>query len=304
MTERDITICGHGSNTPSLKNLFAYNDLRYNGRMSNGKRKQLLKVRRLKGFEKSHQDVFHNLYSTILGRNSYNQELRQYVYVPRSGKYYSDCSSSGCATYQKCGFEISLMNTAAMLNSDLFFDVPVIIKDGHITNPDVLRVGDALLYAGNINRPSLNYVGHVEYIYSTPVNLRDGWEHDGVDWSYFEDGEPVCNAWRYIDGRWYVFDGSGRMIASEWFKDSTGEWYYMGVDGGMLSGQWVTLKGKSYYLTKDGHMASNCYVRDERQIQPGVRMYYWVDEYGAWDARWDTTDPDLEHYHLADEQTY
>lgn len=299
MQERDITICGHGSNTPSLKNLYAYNDLRYNGKMSNGKRKELLKVRRLKGFEKSHQDMFRILYSTILGRNSYNQELRQYVYVPRNGRYYSDCSSSGCATYQNCGFDIPLMNTALMLNSDLFFDVPVVIQNGHILNPEVLRVGDALLYAGNINRPGQRYVGHVEYIYDTPVNLRSGWVQDN-GWYYFEDDIPVSNEWRYIDGRWYVFAGDGKMVASEWFKDSTGAWYYMGEDGGMLSSQWVTLDGKSYYLCKDGHMAKNCYVQDERQIQPGVRMYYWVDELGAWSPRWDTTDPDLEHYSLAD----
>ena len=44
MTERDITICGHGSNVPSLKNLYQYNEMRYNGKMSNGVRKQLLRV--------------------------------------------------------------------------------------------------------------------------------------------------------------------------------------------------------------------------------------------------------------------
>lgn len=108
-------------------------------------------------------DLFHDTYKTILGRNNYNQSLRQYVFTPLNGKYYSDCSSSGCATYQKCGVNISLLNTAGMHNSPIGKKVSVNIKDGHITNPTVLRVGDALLFRGNTSRPL--YIGHVEYVY-------------------------------------------------------------------------------------------------------------------------------------------
>ena len=222
------------------------------------------------------------------------------MYVPKDGRYYSDCSSSGCATYQKCGFDIPLLNTALMLNSDLFYDLPCIIKDGHILNPEILRPGDALLYAGNIHREEQRYVGHVEYIYEIPVNAFDGWKEVRESWYYYEDGEPVCNAWRYISERWYVFAGDGRMVADEWFRDSTGEWYFMGKDGGMLAGQWLFRNGKSYYLTKDGHCAVNCYVKDERQIQPGICLYYWVNSLGEWEPRWDTTTPDLKKYKLAD----
>lgn len=277
MQERDITICGHGSNVPSLKNLYEYNDLRYRGKMSNGVRKGLLKVRRLKGFDTVHQDAFRKWYKTILGRNAYNQDLRQFVYVPRNGRYYSDCSSSGCATYQKCGFDIPLLNTALMLNSDLFYDLPCIIKDGHILNPEILRPGDALLYAGNIHREEQRYVGHVEYIYEIPVNAFDGWKEVRESWYYYEDGEPVCNAWRYISERWYVFAGDGRMVADEWFRDSTGEWYFMGKDGGMLSGQWLQYHDNWYYLGRDGAMAADCYV-------PDPRGWCYVDKYGQWDG--------------------
>ena len=183
MTERDITICGHGSNVPSLKNLYAYNELRYNGRMSNGVRKQLLRVRRLKALDTpGKRDSFRALYGSILGRNVYSQNLRQFCYTPYRGRYYSDCSSSGCATYQRIGCEIPLLNTAAMLGSDLFEDVPVRIRDGHIENPEVLQAGDVLLYAGNISRPSLSYVGHVEYIYDIPLLRGSGWSHEGGDW--------------------------------------------------------------------------------------------------------------------------
>lgn len=301
MTEKDIVICGHGSGTPSLKNLDWYLSYRYAQKMSNGKRKGLLRVRRLKGMTSVKEQTFHDTYATILGRNSYNQDLRQYVYTPRNGRYYSDCSSSGCATYQRMGFEIPLMNTAAMLGSDLFTDVPVRIVGGHITNPEVLRVGDALLFAGNINRPSLSYVGHVEYIYELPIDTYTGWKQSGNIWEYIEHDEPVRDAWRYIGGRWYVFDGSGRMITG-WFHDSGNDWYYMAEDGGMCSSQWVTTDTAQYYVCADGRMARNCYVRDRRQISPGRYIYYWVDEDGRWDPAWDTESPNLEKYALADAQ--
>lgn len=301
MTEKDIVICGHGSGTPSLKNLEWYLSYRYAQKMSNDKRKGLLRVRRLKGMTSVKEATFHDTYQTILGRNSYNQDLRQFVYTPRNGRYYSDCSSSGCATYQRMGFEIPLMNTAEMLNSSLFEDVPVRIVAGHITNPEVLRVGDALLFAGNIKRPSLSYVGHVEYVYEIPDAFYTGWQQNGNTWEYLERDEPVRDAWRYISERWYVFDGSGRMITG-WFHDSTDEWYYMAEDGGMCSSQWVTTDTGQYYLCADGRMARECYVRDTRQIAPGRYLYYWVDADGRWDPAWDTESPDLEKYALADAQ--
>lgn len=297
MTERDITICGHGSNVPSLKNLFQYNDMRWNGKMSNGVRKQLLKVRRLKQLDTDgKRDAFHELYRSILGRNSYNQNLRQYCYTPYRGRYYSDCSSSGCATYQRIGCEIALLNTAAMLNSDLFEDVPVEIVDGHIRNPEVLKVGDALLYAGNINRPSLQYVGHVEYVYEMPYSLGSGWDCSTGDWRYLEDGEPVRDEWRYVDGRWYVFDAAGRMIHDMWHLDGN-TYYYIGTDGGMLSGQWLDYQGYWYYLDDDGHMVEDCYVHSSRG-------WCYINEYGQWDDEYISELPKGPGIHVVGEQDF
>ena len=297
MTERDITICGHGSGTPSLKNLYAYNELRYNGKMSNGVRKSLLKVRRLKALDTNgKRDNFRALYGSILGRNSYNQDLRQFCYTPYRGRYYSDCSSSGCATYQRIGCEIPLLNTAAMLGSDLFTDVPVRIRDGHIENPEVLQVGDALLYAGNLNRPSLSYVGHVEYIYDMPIMRGSGWSHEGGDWQYLEDGEPVRDEWRYIDGRWYVFDAAGRMIRDSWHLDGD-VYYYLGHDGGMLSGQWFDYRGDWYYLDADGRMVTDAYVHHNRG-------WCYINEYGQWDDQYRRELPKGPGIHVVGEQDY
>jgi len=297
MTERDITICGHGSNVPSLKNLYEYNAMRYAGRMSNGVRKGLLRVRRLKALDTpGKRDNFKALYGSILGRNVYDQGKRQYVYTPYRGRYYSDCSSSGCATYQRIGCEVPLLNTAGMLTSDLFEDVPVVIEAGHIKNPEVLHVGDALLYAGNLDRESLGYVGHVEYIYDIPILLGNGWSNEGGDWQYLEDGEPVRDEWRYIDGRWYVFDAAGRMIRDTWHLDGA-DYYYLGTDGGMLSGQWLDYRGDWYYLGADGRMVTDAYVHSSRgwcYLTPG----------GQWDDRYYSEKPVGPGIKVAGEQDY
>lgn len=291
MTERDITICGHGSGTPSLKNLYEYLAMRYNSKMTvkvkeGGRektievRKQLIAVRRLKFLDTAFRRwTFHDTYKSILGRNSYNQDLRQFVYTPYKGRYYSDCSSSGCATYQMCGADIPLLNTAGMLTSDLFEDVDCGIKDGHIQRPDMLQIGDALLFAGNKDRPSFKYVGHVEYIYEVPILVRSGWEEAGSKWRYLDHGEPIRDAWRYIDGRWYVFDGAGYMISNAWYHDSTDLWYYLGEDGGMLASQWLDYRGEWYYLQADGSMAEDAYVWDSKG-------WCYIDKEGTWDRKY------------------
>ena len=164
ITEKDITICGHGSGNPSTKNMYTYNSQRYASIASNGKRKGVVCVLRLKALTDSGRTKYHDTYKTILGRNIYNQNLRSYVYKTYNGKYYSDCSSSICATFAKIGYNVSLLNTAGMYYSSLFEKVPVKISNGHITNPEILKVGDCLMYAGSDPSRPLQ-IGHVESVY-------------------------------------------------------------------------------------------------------------------------------------------
>lgn len=165
VTEKDITICGHGSGTPSTKNMYTYLESRYKSIAPNGKHKGVVAVRRLKALNDSGRKKFHDTYKTIIGRNSYNQPLRSYVYTSYKGKYYSDCSSSGCATFAKIGYNVPLLNTAGIYTSPLFETVPVEIEDDHITNPEILKVGDAILFVGSDpSRPK--QIGHVEFVYS------------------------------------------------------------------------------------------------------------------------------------------
>lgn len=171
MKESNITICGHGSGNPSLKRMDQYLTQRYNGIAPNGKHKGIVAVRRLKALTDADRKRFVEKYKTILGRNIYSQERRGYVYSKYSdGKYYSDCSSSGIATFKQLGYKFSwLYNTAAIYTQKEFEDVPVKIQNGHITNPEVLKVGDCLLFVGtDPSRPK--QIGHVEYVYKIDGN--------------------------------------------------------------------------------------------------------------------------------------
>ena len=166
MKASDVTICGHGSARPSLKNMETYCRNRYQQKASNGVRKGLVAVRRLKGLTDEDRQRFHDAYATIIGRNKYSQALREYVYTKyKDGLYYSDCSSSGCYTFKHIGVKCSDLNTAGIYwNFDMTLAV---IQNGQIINPEVLQVGDALLFSGNDpTRPK--QIGHVEWVYEIP----------------------------------------------------------------------------------------------------------------------------------------
>lgn len=167
MTEKDILICGHGSGNPSKKNMYTYLSSRYSQLASNGRRKGVVEVLRLKGLTDAQRKKFHDTYKTIIGRNIYNQNLRDYCYRSYNGRYYSDCSSSICLTFKQIGISISSLNTAGMHYSNLFEKVAVKISNGHITNPSVLKVGDCIMFVGNDPSRPLQ-IGHVEAVYEMP----------------------------------------------------------------------------------------------------------------------------------------
>ena len=204
-----IVCCGHGSGFPSTKDMDTYCANRYKNLAPNGKHKGLVAVRRLKNFTDAERQKFHDAYTTILGRNYYSQNLRQYVFKPYQGRFYSDCSSSGCACYAKAGHDVGLLNTAGIYNSSKFENVPVIIKDGIIQNPDVLKVGDALLFVGNDPSRPLQ-IGHVEFVYEKPQGWH--WVHVGDEWYYQDDYGRNTYGPKDINHHRYYFNNKGKML--------------------------------------------------------------------------------------------
>jgi len=217
MTEKEFTICGHGSGTPSTKNMYDYLTSRQNAKASNGLSKGLVEVVRFLQTD-AQRKKFHDTYKTLLGRNIYSQSLRSYVYSPyKDGKYYSDCSSSGCYTYEKCGISgVKSYNTAYMHYQGK--NIGATIKNGHLDEKSLglLMVGDALLFRGNDPSRPLQ-IGHVEYVYEVPSSKNDGWVKQGTDWYYCENGEFQKKKWIKTDRHWYRVGNDGKMLTG-WHK--------------------------------------------------------------------------------------
>ena len=153
-----ITLAGHGSGRPSKKDMNTY----CRGRQEKGK--GLVEVLRLPMTDAQRKKM-HDYYKEILDRNYYSQNLRAYCYKAyKDGKYYSDCSSSIGLTAQKAGVSgVGLFNTAEM-HKHWPKVKNVVIVNGIIQNPEVLKVGDALMFKGsNPTRPL--GIGHTEMVY-------------------------------------------------------------------------------------------------------------------------------------------
>lgn len=153
-----VVLAGHGSGTPSTKGMNAY----CSSRQAQGR--GLVEVLRIVGITDVQRQKMHDLYKSILGRNIYSQGLRDFCYRQYRGVYYSDCSSSICRTAEQAGIGgIASLNTAGMhykwkpVNG-------VIIKNGLIQNPEVLKVGDALMFKGSDPSRPLQ-IGHTEMVY-------------------------------------------------------------------------------------------------------------------------------------------
>lgn len=156
-TVTNVVLAGHGSGTPSTKGMNAYCTTRQ------AKGRGLVEVLREDLTDKQRQQM-HDLYKTILGRNIYSQSLRLYCYTKYNGKYYSDCSSSICKTVEKVGVpNVGTLNTAGM-HKNWKKVTDVVIKNGIIQNPEVLKVGDALMFKGSDPSRPLQ-IGHTEMVY-------------------------------------------------------------------------------------------------------------------------------------------
>lgn len=289
MTESIMQICGHGSGTPSVKNMYSYLESRYQSFYTNQNgepaRKGIVAVKRLKMMTDEGRKQFHDKYSEIIGRNSYSQNLRQFVYTPYGSRYYSDCSSSICATYQQIGYDVSLLNTAGIYNSNLFENVDVTIISGHIMDPDKLKVGDCILFAGNPGRPK--DIGHVEAVFeicrektyeehpikatlkveATQLNVR---EHPDVESKII--GTLHAGALVEADaksGEWFKTKKGwiSRKLVMGWIQEENKKWWWCEC-GSYPQHCAKDINGEEYHFDRDGWMI------DGERIGPSGAVIY------------------------------
>lgn len=268
ISEKSILLCGHGSGNPSLKEMYSYMESRYNMFAPNGKRKGVVEVRRRPGTTEQDRQAFHDNYKTILGRNLYNQLLRTFVYKKyKDGAYYSDCSSSGCYTYKQFT-NCEDLNTAGIHKK--WDKVDVEIKNGHIQNPEVLKDGDAVLFAGNDPSRPLQ-IGHVEFIYqingtkdafkslpaegklqitASSLNIRELPSTSGKIVGNYRKGATVkiteeSGDWVKTDKGWI-----SKKYVLGWIKED-GKWWY--CENGAYPMYCIKeINGKDYAFDRDG----------------------------------------------------
>lgn len=143
-----------------------------------------------------------------------------------------------------------------------------------------------------------------------------GWILDNGTWYYrYPDGTYQRDSWLNVNGFWYLFDSSGRMLTgwqnkngltyylldsgamySGWIRGG-GRWYYLnrledgGVEGAMRTG-WLTTGGQTYYLQPDGTMVEGWYEiggnwyyfypgSGQKAVNTVIDTFY-VDSNGVW----------------------
>lgn len=236
-------------------------------------------------------------YSIIIGRNIYNQDLRDYCYNPyKDGKYYSDCSSSISYAYKEGGYGFGILNTAGMYTSYKLTTVDTAITDG---TPDAsqLRPGDMLLFAGtDASRPLK--IGHVEMYCGKGIICGHGSGNPS-----YKDMEAYCksryNSWasggwrkglvcvrRYIqddaavqpepvkktgweqeaDGYKFYLGNTGETVRNSWYLDTDGKWYWFNAAGIMVTNTWYKYNSVWYYLGSDGAMCQSQLVENSGKI--------------------------------------
>ena len=122
-------------------------------------------------------------------------------------------------------------------------------------------------------------------LFDTPVGKNVGWIRSYKGWRYYENGKPIKNCWKTINGKDYYFDKSGIMAYSEFIKskdyDTNKKLYYVNSDGiwdgkvykwfldvkgwwlgGLGTGwyaksEWARVDKKWYYFESDGYLVIN-----------------------------------------------
>lgn len=254
-------------------------------------------------------------YDIIIGRNIYNQTLRDYCYKPyKDGKYYSDCSSSICYAYKEAGYGFGILNTAGMYQSSKLTTVDADIAGG-IPDTSRLRPGDMLLFAGtDASRPEK--IGHVEMYCGNGIicghgsgnpSYKDlvaycksrynswaigGWRKGLVCVRrYIQDDvvqqpEPVKKSgWEKESDGWRFYLGNtGEPVRNSWYMDVNGKWYWFNAAGVMVTNVWYQYEGGWYYLGEDGAMVKGLKYIDGK--------FYYLDENGRMATKEITFTPD------------
>lgn len=119
--------------------------------------------------------------------------------------------------------------------------------------------------------------------YSSSQGSR-GWSQVGSTWYYYVNGRKITNTIYNVDGRNYLFDGSGRMLTGWQSYRGNTYYFYPRATGNCKEGEmaygWVLVEGKWYFYDRNtGKEVHNCVV-EGYYVGAGGNMItnQWIDE--------------------------
>lgn len=192
--------------------------------------------------------------------NSYNGDAygTEVLYKPSGTKALASKVSAAIAS---CGFydrgakkrtDLANMNLCARLG------VPyILIETCFIDNSEDMSLYGKQIYSvwDKVAAAVCSYYGIKKLASGGGDAVTTGWVKKGGYWYYYEKGIPVKNAWREDSKDWCYLGSDGKMVKNAWQKDSKG-WCYLGSNGRIVRDKWIAWKGSSYFLKKNGYMAT------------------------------------------------
>ena len=128
-----------------------------------------------------------------------------------------------------------------------------------------------------------------EYTLTLVNNATSGWQNAVGEWFYLENGKPVKNDWRQLDGNWYYFNYEGAMvngIKSEKTKDGNVRTYAISKDGTLSTGGWTEIyDGGWAYADQNGEVLTGWQQIDGNWYYFDDGWIFNKTEYKA-DANW------------------
>lgn len=133
----------------------------------------------------------------------------------------------------------------------------ILIETAFIDNKADMKLYHAKIYDiwGKVADAVCQYYGLKKYASAGGNAASNGWKKSGSDWYFYKNGEPVRNKWEKDSKDWCYLGSDGKMLKNAWQKDSKG-WCYLGKDGRIVRDKWIVWKGSSYFLKKNGYMAT------------------------------------------------
>ena len=102
-----------------------------------------------------------------------------------------------------------------------------------------------------------------------------GWvQSNGIWYFRYPNGELAKDGWLKLDGKYYMFDASGKMLTG-WQQNKYGIWFYMDKSSGAMRTGWLRDGDYWYYLNTTQDDWEGCMVRGWWTL--GDKKYYFND---------------------------